>query len=92
MFDATRAALIASNAPVQPIIAKTDSGLIAAISLHLVKPNLFSVELGCSLDKAEDLRLIADCKGDTIDAEAARWVVPQAEAFVDAVHARFMGD
>ena len=30
MFDAARAALIASNAPVPPEIAKTHSGLIAA--------------------------------------------------------------
>ena len=57
MFDAARAALIASKAPVPPEIAKTHSGLIAAFSLHLVKPNLFPVELGRSLNKAEDLRL-----------------------------------
>lgn len=39
MFDAARAALIASKAAVPPEIAKTDSGLIAAFSLHLVKPS-----------------------------------------------------
>lgn len=37
MFDAARAALIASNAPVEPEIARTHSGLITAFSLHLVK-------------------------------------------------------
>lgn len=42
MFDAARAALIASKAAVPPEIAKTHSGLIAAFSLHLVKPGLFS--------------------------------------------------
>ena len=90
MFDAARAALIASKAPVPPEIAKTHSGLIAAFSLHLVKPNLFPVELGRSLNKAEDLRLVADYKGDSISAEEAQWAVQQADAFVDAVGQRFM--
>jgi uncharacterized protein (UPF0332 family) len=37
MFDAARAALLASGAKVEPGIAKTHSGLISAFSLHLVK-------------------------------------------------------
>ena len=90
MFDAARAALIASNAPVLPEIAKTHSGLISAFSLHLVKPNLFPVELGRSLNKAEDLRLVADYKGDSIDAEEAIWVVQAAETFIEEVDLRFM--
>ena len=36
MFNAARAALIASKAPVPPEVAKTHSGLISAFSLHLV--------------------------------------------------------
>jgi uncharacterized protein (UPF0332 family) len=44
MFDAARAAPITSNAPVPPEIAKTHSGLIAAVSLHLVKPRLYPLE------------------------------------------------
>ena len=90
MFDAARAALIASKAPVPPEIAKTHSGLISAFSLHLVKPNLFPVELGRSLNKAEDLRLVADYKGDSIDAEEAIWVVQAAETFIEEVDLRFM--
>jgi uncharacterized protein (UPF0332 family) len=90
MFDAARAALLASRAPVLPEIAKTHSGLISAFSLHLVKPNLFPVELGRSLNKAEDLRLVADYKGDSIEAEEAQWVVGAARAFVEEVNLRFM--
>jgi uncharacterized protein (UPF0332 family) len=37
MFDAARAALIQSGAPVVPEVAKTHGGLISAFSLHLVK-------------------------------------------------------
>jgi uncharacterized protein (UPF0332 family) len=90
MFDAARAALIASKAPVPPEIAKTHSGLIAAFSLHLVKPGLFPVELGRSFNKAEDLRLMADYKGDPISAEDALWTVQQAQAFVEQIVQRFI--
>ena len=90
MFDAARAALIARAAPVPPVVAKTHSGLIAAFSLHLVKTGLFPVELGRSLNKAEDLRLVADYKGDSIGIEEAQWVVQQAQVFVDAVKQRFI--
>lgn len=92
MFDAARAALIASKAPVPPEIAKTHSGLIAAFSLHLVKPGLFPKELGRSFNKAEDLRLVADYKGDPISEEDALWVVQQAQAFVEQIDERFMAD
>jgi len=89
MFDAARAALLACKAPVPPEVAKTHSGLISAFSLHLVKPGKFPVELGKSFNKAEDLRLIADYKGDPLDADDARWVVEQAAGFVGAIHERF---
>ena len=89
MFDAARAALLACKAPVPPEVAKTHSGLISAFSLHLVKPGKFPVELGKSFNKAEDLRLIADYKGDPLDAADARWVVVQAGAFVGAVQNQF---
>ena len=91
MFDAARAALLASRAAVPPEVAKTHSGLITAFSLHLVKTGLFPVALGKSFNKAEDLRLIADYKGDPLGAEEAKWVTQQAESFVDAIHSRFFG-
>lgn len=91
MFDAARAALITSNAPVPPEIAKTHSGLIAAFSLHLVKPGLFPLELGKAFNKVEDLRLVADYKGDLIGEDEARWTVQQAQAFVEEIERRFAG-
>lgn len=90
MFDAARAALIASKAPVPPEIAKTHSGLIAAFSLHLVKPGRFPVEQGRAFNRAEDLRLVADYKGDSISAEEASWAVQHAQTFVNEVENRFM--
>ena len=63
MFNAARAALLASGAPVQPDISRTHSGLIAAFSLHLVKTGRVSVDLGKAPNKVEELRLIADYQG-----------------------------
>jgi uncharacterized protein (UPF0332 family) len=54
MFNAARAALLASGAPVQADISRTHSGLIAAFSLHLVKPGQVSVDLGRALNKVEE--------------------------------------
>lgn len=89
MFDAARAALIASGAPIEPEIAKTHSGLISAFSLHLVKTKRVEVELGKSLNKVEDLRLIADYKGDPLDHKDAEWAVGQAVRFVEAMSSIF---
>jgi uncharacterized protein (UPF0332 family) len=90
MFDAARAALLASGADVAPEIAKTHSGLISAFSLHLVKTGRVSIELGKTLNKAEELRLIADYKGDPVEADAASWVVSEAQAFVQVMRDTFL--
>lgn len=68
-------------------MARTHSGLIAAFSLHLVKPGLVSVENGRSLNKVEDLRLIADYRSDPVTLENAAWALEQASRFLVAVQA-----
>jgi len=90
MFDAARAALLASGAPVPAEIARTHSGLISAFSLHLVKTGRVPIELGKTLNKAEELRLIADYKGDPVETDAATWVVSEAYHFVQAMQNTFM--
>jgi uncharacterized protein (UPF0332 family) len=90
MFDAARAALLASGAPVEPEIARTHNGLISAFSLHLVKTGRVPVTLGKALNKAEELRLVADYKGDSIEHEEAAWAVNQAQDFVQAMQTTFM--
>ncbi len=71
---------------------KTHSGLIASFSFQLVKPGLIDLEFGKALNKVEDLRLIADYKGDAITLDEAGWAVEQAELFVAAVRSRFFED
>ena len=91
MFDAARAALLASKAPVAAEVARTHGGLISAFSLHLVKTGLVSVEFGRTLNRAEEIRLIADYLGDPIELDMATWVVGQSEAFIQEMHMKFLG-
>jgi uncharacterized protein (UPF0332 family) len=91
MFDAARAALLSVDAPVPPEIARTHGGLITAFSLHLVKTGRVPVELGRSLNKVAELRLIADYKGDPLTTEDAAWAVGQARVFVEAMAALHPG-
>ena len=69
MFDAARAALLAAGAPVQPDLGKTHAGLIAAFGLQLVKNGPITKELGRLLKRAEEIRLVADYKGDSVELE-----------------------
>ena len=87
MFDAARAALLTVQAPVPSEVARTHSGLISAFSLHLVKRGLVAVEHGRSLNKVEDLRLIADYRGDPVTLDNAAWALEQARHFLQAVQA-----
>jgi len=90
MFDAARAALLASGALVPPNTIKTHGGLIAAFGLHLVKNGPISRELGLLLKRAEEVRLVADYTGDSVELDDAREMVGQAERFVEAMRAEFM--
>ncbi len=88
MVDAARSALIVSGAA-EPETIRTHSGLITAFSLHLVKAGKVSLELGRALNKVEEIRLVADYKGEPADRETVAWAVGQAEAFVAAIEANF---
>ena len=81
LFDAARAALMAFQNSDEVLTIKTHSGLISSFSLQLVKPGMIDIELGKALNKVEDLRLIADFKGDAITFEDAGWAVEQAQTF-----------
>ena len=90
MFDAARAALLASDAPVRPDIGKTHSGLINAFSDHLIKKGPIPKEMGRLLKRAEEVRLVADYKGDSVELSDAQEMMEQAEIFVAAMRAKFM--
>ncbi len=92
MFDAARAALMVFQESDEVLTIKTHSGLISNFSLQLVKPGLIDIELGKALNKVEDLRLIADYKGDEITLENAAWAIEQAATFLASVRITFFNN
>ena len=89
MFDAARAALLASNAPVKPDIGKTHRGLINAFGDHLIKNGPISKDMGRLLNRAEEIRLVADYRGDSVERGDAEEMVKQAETFITTIRAHF---
>ncbi len=87
MFDAARAAMLIEEGDDRVLSIKTHSGLISTFSIRLVKSGKVSLELGKSFNKVEDLRLVADYKGDPVGSEQAQWAVDQARSFVEALRA-----
>jgi uncharacterized protein (UPF0332 family) len=91
MFDAARAALLASKEPVESEMIRTHSGLIAAFSLHLIKPGHIPAQYGKSLKRVDQIRRVADYSDEEIEREVALSVIEQADHFVDAV-SRYLRD
>ncbi len=90
MFDAARAALLISGAPVETDIGRTHSGLIGAFGSHLVKNGFVSKDMGRLLNRAHEIRQIADYTGDCVETTDAHELVVQAKTFVTAMRAEFM--
>lgn len=90
MFNAARAALLASGASVPDEMARTHNGLISSFSLQLVKTGRVPMDLGRALNRAEGLRPAADYRGDSVEQADAAWAVQQAEAFVETMQVTFL--
>ena len=67
MLDAARAALLHSRCISSLEAVKTHIGLINAVSNHFVKSGLIPKETGRLIKRAEELRSIADYKGESIE-------------------------
>ncbi|MCD8514039.1 MAG: HEPN domain-containing protein [Nitrincola sp.] len=89
MFDAARAALIISGASVGQDIGRTHSGLIGAFGNHLVKNGPLSKEVGRLLNRAHEVRLVADYNDDSVQLTDAEEVVKQAEYFIRVINEVF---
>ena len=90
MFTAARLALASSGEAQAVNAARTHAGLISLFSLRLVKTGRVPVELGRALNRVEEIRLIADYRGDAIESEQAAWAVDQAGHFVRFVRDTFL--
>ncbi|MFP5350085.1 MAG: HEPN domain-containing protein [Gammaproteobacteria bacterium] len=89
MFDAARAAIAVSGAPVEANAIKTHSGLISAFSLCLVKPGRLPIESGKALNRVAELRLISDYIGREVTAPQAKTAIDQAETFISTIEREF---
>jgi uncharacterized protein (UPF0332 family) len=85
MFDAARAALLAAGADAGLDAARSHSGLIAAFGSHLVKGGLMTKEMGRILNRAHEMRLAADYRGDALELAEVGAMVEQAATFMAAV-------
>jgi uncharacterized protein (UPF0332 family) len=89
MFDAAHAALFAlgSEGLTRPI--KTHHGLVAKFGQEVVLAGHLPAEYGEFLNRAGDLRRLADYGNDSVELTDAALSVERAEAFVAAVKKRF---
>lgn len=83
MFNAARAALLAEGYDVDA--HKTHKGVINAFSQRMVKEGLLPPELVKRLKQVEEIRILADYRGDPVDFQVAQEAVAQAAAFITAV-------
>lgn len=83
MFDAARAVLLSRGATQDKL--RTHSGVITRFGLQLVKPGTVDRSLGHALNRALEIRLIADYTDDVVDLALARWVVTESGTFVAAM-------
>jgi uncharacterized protein (UPF0332 family) len=88
MFDAARAALASETSPEA---ARTHDGLIAAFGLRLVKTGRLPRELGRMLNRAEEIRLLADYTDGAVEQQDVKGLLLQAEAFVSALRSYLEG-
>ena len=91
MFDAAQAALLltGTGAVSADLVGRTHRGLMQAFSAQLVKDGPVSKDLGRQLKRAEELRLMADYNGESVDLPVATELVAQARGFVQAMQTLF---
>ncbi len=83
MFGAGRAAPLATGS--DQAATRTHVDLFSAFGLRLVKSGKVDRTLGHALNRAQEIRLVADHAGDLVDREAAAWVVGRSREFVAAM-------
>ena len=87
MYDAARATLAWAGMVPERGEFKTHSGLIAAFSMHLVKPGLFPAEPGRAIQRAQTVRQVADYQASPVPQDDAVETVRAAESFVSTAGA-----
>ena len=82
-FNAARALLTANN-----ISASTHAGVKSMISMHFIRTGLLGIEHGATLTDLFNQRHISDYEAYAFrDASSVEFLMPKAEAFIEAVEA-----
>jgi uncharacterized protein (UPF0332 family) len=89
MFDPARAALIVSGDPTRQDPGRTHSGLISEFGLCLVKPGFVEKELGRMLNRAHEIRQVADYTDESVALTDAERMLLDAEIFIGALRSLF---
>ena len=89
MFDAAHAALFAAGYRPAQGVFKTHQGLIAEFGLQLVQTGRINPIFGRSINRVQEIRLVADYSADPPSLEDATSAVEKAEQFVAAMKASF---
>jgi len=89
MFDAARAALLATHAPVRENIGKTHNGLIKAFGQYISNNNLVPRYMIKILTQAHRIRQIADYTGDFVEFTKAQKMVENAGEFIKIIKEAF---
>lgn len=85
MFDAARAALLVTGVPTGASAVRTHSGLINAFGQFIVSAGHVQVEHGRALNRLHELRLIADYRGDSVEALLVRKALSDGQSFLAAI-------
>lgn len=85
MFDAARAAMLATSTEFDLVTARTHGGFIATFGQEMVKTGHVSVQMGRLLNRAHEVRLVADYRGEAVALADAATLVEQAGHFVDTM-------
>lgn len=83
MFDAARAVMMVADLGFDPASTKTHGGFIASFGRAMVRTGQVSIEMGRLLNRAHEVRLVADYRGEAVAPEDAAELVAQAARFVD---------
>ncbi|MGO9005953.1 MAG: HEPN domain-containing protein [Beijerinckiaceae bacterium] len=90
MFYAAHVALLKGSGAATSEF-KTHGGLIGAFGKQVILGLKMNPDLGRSINEVQRLRQVADYTGDSPSLDDTREAVAEAETFVAAIRARFMG-
>ena len=85
MFNAARAALLKTGAPVDPSVIRTHSGLIGAFGLYVTRNNPELSAMGRILNITQEDRIEADYKVSFFNPADVEEIVEKAENWVFAI-------